>query len=170
VKNFLKVALFTVLVTAFYAYVGQMVPQKEVHPPKDLEVRADMSTAELVQAGKQIAEGKGTCTACHTIGSHEKGRFPDLGGIGGRAGTRKPGMSDVEYLLESLSDPNAYIVEGFSPGMPPVDKPPIDLSDMEMLAVIAYLQSLGGTPTVTPSTPLVRGGPAGAAAAGKGAP
>jgi hypothetical protein len=75
-------------------------------------------------------------------------------------------MSDVEYLLESLSDPNAYIVEGFSPGMPPVDKPPIDLSDMEMLAVIAYLQSLGGTPTVTPSTSLARRGAAASAAQG----
>ena len=33
---------------------------------------------------------------------------------------------------------------GFNPGMPVINKPPIGLSDQEILAVIAYLQSLGG--------------------------
>jgi hypothetical protein len=36
--------------------------------------------------------------------------------------------------------------------MPPVNKPPIGLTDNEILCVIAYLQSLGGTPTVTLQT------------------
>jgi hypothetical protein len=36
--------------------------------------------------------------------------------------------------------------------MPPVNKPPIGLTDQEILCVIAYLQSLGGTPTVTLQT------------------
>lgn len=153
-KVVLKLAVFTILVTAFYCYVGQMVPQAEVHPPKDMAVGANMTTEELVQAGKQIAEGKGTCMACHTIGSHDKGRFPDLGGIGARAATRKPGMSGLDYLAEALYDPNVYIVEGYLPGMPPIHKAPTNLSDPEMLAVIAYLQSLGGTPTVTPATKL----------------
>ena len=153
-KNVLKIILFTLLVTAFYGYVGQMVPQKEVHPPKDLVVGPEMTTEELVLAGKQIAEGKGTCMGCHTIGSQEKGRFPDLGGIGSRAATRRPGLTAVDYLAESLYEPNAFIVDGYSPGMPPIGKPPIGLSDAEMLAVIAYLQSLGGEPTVTGTTRL----------------
>jgi mono/diheme cytochrome c family protein len=154
VKNALKLMAFTVLVTAFYAYVGQMVPQKEVHPPKDLVVGPDMGTAELVEAGRQIAEGKGTCLGCHTVGSQAKGRFPDLGGVGARAGSRKPGLTDLDYLAESLYEPNAFIVEGFSPGMPAINKAPIGLSDAEMLAVIAWLQSLGGEPTVTGRTAL----------------
>jgi hypothetical protein len=33
--------------------------------------------------------------------------------------------------------------------MPVINKPPIGLSDQEILAVIAYLQSLGGKTTVT---------------------
>jgi cytochrome c oxidase subunit 2 len=117
-----------------------------------------MSVDELVQAGRQIAEGKGTCMGCHTIGSASKGRFPDLGGIGSRAGSRKPGMSSTDYLAESLYDPNAYIVEGYSPGMPPISKPPIALSDMEILALVAYLQSLGGEPAVTATTRLKQAG------------
>lgn len=153
-KNALKLMAFTVLVTAFYAYVGQMVPQKEVHPPKDLVVGPDMGTEELLEAGRQIAEGKGTCLTCHTVGSQEKKRFPDLGGIGERAGTRRAGLSGLDYLAESLYEPNSFIVEGYSPGMPAVHKPPIGLSDLEILAVLAWLQSQGGEPTVTGKTRL----------------
>lgn len=157
-KTALKLLLFTLLVTGFYTYVGQMVPQTEVHPPKALEIRADMTTEELIEAGQEIVGGKGTCTGCHTIGSDKPGRFPDLGGIGAKAGSRRPGLSDVDYLAESLYDPNGFIVEGYSGGMPQIDKSPIGLSDPEILAVIAYLQSLGGEPTVTLGTRLKHGG------------
>ena len=53
-----------------------------------------------------------------------------------------------------MYDPNAYVVEGFVAGMPNVARPPIALNDQEILTVIAYLQSLGGTPTVTMDTQL----------------
>ena len=36
--------------------------------------------------------------------------------------------------------------------MPPVNQPPIGLTDQEILCVIAALQTLGGTPTVTMKT------------------
>lgn len=151
-KTALKVIALTVLTTAFYAYVGNMVPQKITYPPQDVELRSDMTTEEMVKAGQEIVGGKGTCLSCHTIGSHEAGRFPDLGGIGVRAESRKEGMDDVEYLAESLYDPDAYIVDGFKKGMLAANKPPISLSDEEILSVIAYLQSLGGMPTVTMKT------------------
>ena len=51
-----------------------------------------------------------------------------------------------------MYEPNAYIVPGFNPGMPPINQPPIGLTDQEILCVIAALQSLGGTPTVTLQT------------------
>ena len=63
-------------------------------------------------------------------------------------------MDDVEYMAESLYDPNAYIVDGFNPGMIAANKPPVSLSDLEILCVIAYLQNLGGTPSVTLDTKL----------------
>lgn len=153
-KHTLGIFLFTVLVTAFYGYVGQLVPQKETYPPRDTEVGEDLTTSEMVDAGREIYEGKGTCVSCHTIGSSEAGRFPDLAGIGASSASRVEGLSDVEYLAESLYEPDFYIVDGFSPGMPPVDKPPISLNPQEVLAVIAYLQSLGGRPTVTMQTKL----------------
>jgi hypothetical protein len=36
--------------------------------------------------------------------------------------------------------------------MPTINRPPIGLTDQEILCVMAYLQSLGGTPTVTLQT------------------
>jgi hypothetical protein len=36
--------------------------------------------------------------------------------------------------------------------MPAINRPPIGLTDQEILCVIAFLQTLGGTPTVTLQT------------------
>jgi mono/diheme cytochrome c family protein len=145
----LRILGLTVATTAFYTLVGQLVPQKEVHPPKEAELKKDMTSDQIVKAGQEIFEGKGLCTTCHTLGKSGALRFPDLGGIGSRAASRKPGLSDVDYLAESIYDPNLFIVPGFNPGMPVINKPPIGLSDQEILAVIAYLQSLGGKASVT---------------------
>jgi len=145
----LRILALTLATTGFYTLVGQLVPQKEVYPPKEAELKKDMSSDDMVKAGKEIMEGKGLCTTCHTFGKSGALRFPDLAGIGARAGTRRPGMSGVEYLAQSIYDPNAFIVPGFNPGMPVINKPPIGLSDQEILAVIAYLQSNGGKVTVT---------------------
>src|SRR6186713_76585 len=164
-----RIAGLVLATTAFYGYVGQMVPQKEVQPPAEIAVASDLSTADMVKVGRQIMEAKGFCFTCHTMGKSGALRFPDLEGVGARAKTRIPGLSDVDYLAQSLYEPNAFIVPGFNPGMPTISQPPIGLTDQEILCVIAYLQSLGGTPTVTLKTThkyLGAGGaPAGAPAA-----
>lgn len=148
----LRIGALVLATTGFYAYVGQMVPQKEVQPPQETALGSDMSTADMVKVGREIMEGKGVCLTCHTVGKTGALRFPDLGGIGARAGSRVPGLSDVEYLAQSMYEPMAYVVPGFPPAMPPVSQPPIGLTDQEILCVIAALQTLGGTPTVTLQT------------------
>jgi cytochrome c553 len=149
----LRIGALVLATTAFYTYVGQMVPQKEVQAPKETALGADMSTADMAKIGREIMEGKGLCLTCHTIGKTSGPfRFPDLAGVGARAKTRVPGLNDVEYLAQSMYEPTAYVVEGFPPAMPPINKPPIGLTDQEILCVIAYLQTLGGTPTVTLQT------------------
>ena len=154
-KHALQIFVFTLLVSAFYWYVSTMVPQKRTDPPEDIAISANLTTDEMVAVGQEIVGGKGTCLTCHTIGESGSGlRFPDLGNIGAIAGTRKEGLSDIEYLAESMYDPNAYVVEGFVAGMLAINKPPIGLNDQEILTIIAYLQSLGGTPTVTIDTKL----------------
>lgn len=149
-----KILGLTVGATVFYTWVGQLVPQEEVQPPEVVEMAADLSTEQMVEIGREIFDGKGICATCHTIGSSGALRFPDLDGIATRAGDRVPGMDGLEYMAESLYEPNAFIVPGFAPGMPAVDKPPIGLSDDEIKAVIAYLQTLGGEATITMATRL----------------
>ena len=152
IPHIVRIGALVLATTGFYTYVGQMVPQKEVQPPKETALGGDMSTADMAKIGREIMEGKGICLTCHTIGKSGALRFPDLAGIGARARSRVPGLSDVEYLAQSLYEPFAFVVPGFPPAMPPVNQPPIGLTDQEILCVIAALQTLGGTPTVTLKT------------------
>jgi mono/diheme cytochrome c family protein len=147
-----RIAVLVLATTAFYTYVGQLVPQKEVLPPQETILSADLTTADMVTVGRQIMEGKGLCMTCHTIGRSGALRFPDLDGVAARAATRVPGLSDIDYFAQSIYEPDTYIVAGFNPGMPVINKPPIGLTDQEILTVIAYLQTLGGTATVTLQT------------------
>src|SRR5262249_47901544 len=96
-------------------------------------------------------------------------RAPDLAGIGARAGKTKPGMSAKAYIIESLLQPAAYLVPGYPPIMPAIDKPPIGLNRSELWALTAFLESQGGTVDVKPddipaSAGAASGGGAAAAA------
>jgi hypothetical protein len=161
-----KLGALVVATTGFYTYVGQMVPQKEVYPPKETLIKADVTTAEMVTIGKEIYEGKGLCTTCHTIGKKTGPyRFPDLDNVAVRARTREPGLSDIDYFAQTMYEPDKFIVPGFNPGMPTINKPPIGLTDQEILCVMAFLQSLGGTPNATLATKHHYNGGGAAAAA-----
>jgi mono/diheme cytochrome c family protein len=151
----LRIAALAVATTGFYTYIGQLVPQKEVYPPAEVAISKDMKPEEMAKAGREIMEGKGLCFTCHTMGKKQGPlRFPDLEGVDTRAANRIPGLTDVEYLAQSIYEPSKFIVPGFNPGMPVINKPPIGLTDDEILTVIAYLQTLGGKTTVTMQTKL----------------
>ena len=163
-----RIGLLVIATTAFYTYVGQLVPQNEVQPPEETVISANLTTPEMVEVGRGIAQGKGLCRTCHTIGQSGALRFPDLDGVATRAETRIPGLNQIEYFAQSLYEPDRFVVPGFNPGMPPINRAPIGLTDQEILCVIAYLQSLGGTPTVTLQTAHNYYTPAGAAPAAEG--
>lgn len=153
----IKIALLVLGTTALYTYIGQLVPQKMVLPPAAaIELDREATPDELAAIGAEIAQGKGLCFTCHTTGKGGAAglRFPDLDGLASRAESRIPGMSGLEYMARSIYFPDEFIVEGFNPGMPVINKPPIGLTDDEILTVLAYLQTLGGEPTVTPETTL----------------
>ena len=103
-----------------------------------------------------IFYGKGKCSTCHTLGpSATPGRCPDLENVAVKVVSRKPGVSAKEYFIESLYDPWAYRVEGYGKIMPPIWKPPIALSPLEIETVIAFLQSQGGEVDVSSFQPPV---------------
>ena len=111
---------------------------------------------QFMEAGKAIFNGKGSCYSCHTLNpSAPPSRGPDLTNIGVDAATRKPDMDAKAYLIESLYNPAAFLVHGYGKTMTPAWKPPISLSNLEIEAVIAFLQSQGGEVDLTPFEPPI---------------
>ena len=127
-----------------YTLVANMIPQVESAVPEAVDIGPDVSPTELASLGEDLYIGAAGCTACHGLGT----RAPDLLGVAGAVcRTRKPELSCKEYLFESLTDPDAYVVEGFQPIMQPMGR---TLSQSQVWAMVAFLQSQGGEITVTP--------------------
>jgi mono/diheme cytochrome c family protein len=142
-----KVGAFALAVMGSYTWYANSIPQIESKPPEELSLEGgNVTPQQLVAAGDKIFREKGQCTTCHGIG--RPGRGPDLAGVGARAATRKPGTKPAAYLVESLLNPAAFVVEGFPNIMPNVSKPPIGLNRSELWATVAFLESLGGTADV----------------------
>jgi cbb3-type cytochrome oxidase cytochrome c subunit len=157
-KTFLSVVFFSLLVIGFFSgYSSFGIPQITPAPPpveEELDLGA-MTMTQFVALGERIYKGKGTCTLCH----NELGRAPLLEEAVTLAEQRladpryEGSASDVEsYLYESMAEPSAYVVAGFGKAgtgdtespMPNILTGSIGLSEVEMRAVIAYLQDLGG--------------------------
>ena len=161
----LKVSAFALIVMGVYTYYANSITQLQSRPPEELSLEEGKVTVEqLIKAGEEIFKGKGACEICHRIG--QKGtRAPDLAGVGARAAKSKPGVNAKAYLIESLLDPAAHLVQGYPAIMPKADKPPIALNRSEVWAMTAFLESLGGTVTVKlDDIPKTAGTPAGGAA------
>jgi cytochrome c2 len=160
-REILNIAVFTVAVSMVYTAVAQVLPQLPNHPPANVEMGSNIGPEALAEAGAGIFEGN--CTQCHKAG--ETSRAPDVSNIGSlafsraadRAAATGEGYTDVDYLLEALCKPYDYLVEGYGRVMPPQQKA---LSGGQLLALTAYLQSLGGEATVkgTDVDPVLRFG------------
>ncbi|MDM8545384.1 cytochrome c [Candidatus Venteria ishoeyi] len=154
----LTVLAFCLGLTLVFTLIANLLPQVEGEAPVEKEVDLGALTMDsFVALGETLFKGKGTCTLCH----NNMGRAPDIlasnmvqDGENRLKDERYKGKaSDVEaYLRESMLDPSIYVVKGFgkkgsndsvSP-MPVVDKAPILLSQLEMDAVIAFMQAKDG--------------------------
>lgn len=81
----------------------------------DLEAEAAAITG-TVAAGEALYAGLG-CTACHSLDG-TAGVGPSYLGLGERAAEMLEGYSAEEYVRESILNPCAFVVEGFSCVMP----------------------------------------------------
>lgn len=145
-RNAGNLVIFTLLITGAFLYICNAIPQIKIEAaPLESEIGA--APDDLTAAGRKIfMSDHAQCLTCHSIGEDPKARCPNLEGVGGRAPGRKPGYSAAEYFVESLYSPNAFVVPGYPKNqMTPVNKPPIALTDDEILAVLAFLNTLGGT-------------------------
>ena len=158
-KNFLKVAAFSLLVIfSFAGFANLGIPKIEPAPPPTEEKidLGSMTIEQFVGIGEKIYKGKGTCTLCHNALG---GRAPLLEKAATVTAARlkdpryKGEATDIEsYLVESMIKPSAFVVAGFgkkgtndavSP-MPDVSTGSIGMNEVEIAAVTAYLQELGG--------------------------
>lgn len=95
----------------------------------------------LTEIGKELYASK-TCSGCHSDdGSTRVG--PSFKGLFGKTETMTDGKTitvDETYILESMTDPNKWVVKGFAAGaMPPFKG---QLSDDEANALVAFIKSL----------------------------
>lgn len=147
-RVFIRVLVFVAVIDCFFMYIGQTLTQSEQHPPPQLEITPETDHETLVGMGEELVTAKGGCLICHKIAESGNERGPDLRGVGGRAPTRVADLGAEAYLLQSLQQPSAYLVEGFPNIMPVATQPPADLTATELKAVVAFLQSMGGEVTV----------------------
>lgn len=81
------------------------------------------------------------CNTCHSLEPDVTLVGPSLANIGSEAGNRVEGQSAEEYLRESVTEPDAYVVEGFSPGIMP-NTYGTQLTEQQINDLVAYLSSL----------------------------
>jgi cytochrome c oxidase subunit 2 len=90
------------------------------------------------------------CVTCHTGDAASRG--PNLAGVFGHEVELQGGgkvVADEAYLRESIVNPQAKVVAGFPPIMPPFQGM---VSEEQLLQLIAYLKSLKG-PAPQPGAP-----------------
>lgn len=145
----LKILGVVVITLGLYTWVSNAIPQVQSEVPQELSFSGEVSEAELVAAGEDLYTGAAGCTACHGLGTRAPNLLADEAGtgtIGQRCGNRVAGQDCEEYLFRALIEPAEYLVPGYDPIM--LDQR-INLSENQLWAIVAYLQSQGGAVTVT---------------------
>lgn len=59
------------------------------------------------------------CVTCHSLDEGVLLVGPSLAGMADRAGTTVPGLSAADYLRQSITEPDAFVVDGFAEGQMP---------------------------------------------------
>ncbi|HVR78188.1 MAG TPA: cytochrome c [Acidimicrobiia bacterium] len=101
-----------------------------------IEIQPEREPAEAID-GRTVFLTTG-CTSCHRIEGVVDGRQigPSLLGLSDRAADRIEGLGAEDYIVQSVLDPEAFIVEGFSPLMPT-----FPLNTEELGALVEFLLS-----------------------------
>jgi len=148
----IRTALFVLVMLGLFVYMGAIVTRISGG-----EIQVAAAEGISVEAGEAVYWGKGKCSTCHSLGERGSAvRGPNHADVCSKARDLRvaerqaAGATQIQtatdYLVESLAEPDIYIVEGFSAAMPKVYLPPISLTADEVSAVIVYMQSQGCAP------------------------
>ncbi len=112
-------------------------PSEETTEPTDVS-EAPVDDTVLIEQGQQLAGSN--CLFCHSVdGTQSVG--PSWFNLYGKMETLSDGstvLADEAYLIESIVDPNAKLVEGYSGGMAAYT----NFTEEELNALVAYMKSL----------------------------
>lgn len=120
-------------------------PTPEPAPTTEAVAAVDALTVGNPERGREIFENGGEkytdkpqyhCIRCHSLDGSE-GYGPSLQGISEQAGDRVPGQSAVEYLRQSILEPDAYILEGYPEKMGRIHR--VLLNEGEINDLIAFM-------------------------------
>ena len=103
------------------------------------QTQAQASTSESIAFGRQLFQRFG-CSGCHALSdAGASGQVgPNLNGIGARAGDTKPSDNAEDYVRESVTSPNTFIVPGYPENVMPQDYAQ-QMTPQELDALIKYL-------------------------------
>ena len=99
---------------------------------------AALPASAITSRGALLFATKG-CTGCHTHASFPNARMqvgPNLTAVAERAGTRVSGLDARAYIRQSLREPGAYRVAGYSAVMPD-----LRLTDEQIDSLTVFLLS-----------------------------
>jgi cytochrome c oxidase subunit 2 len=99
----------------------------------------ELAPQSMAQSGSALFQSLG-CSSCHQMDG--RGVGPPLAGVYGSEVELQDGetrVADAQYIRDSILDPNAQVVAGYSPIMPSYAG---QVSEEELLSLLEYIRSL----------------------------
>lgn len=123
---------------------SRMLAKLKVMPQADYDAWVQKAAAEAggpatIEKGMEVYNG--VCLACHSVdGTRRVGpSFKGLYGTERKFADGSVVQANDDYLLRSILEPNAQVVEGYPPAMPPMGG---TLNQTQIESVILYIKSL----------------------------
>jgi cytochrome c2 len=105
--------LFLVLVLGLAACGGDAEAPASGGEEAPAASGGDAAAGEIVFSETAVP----ACNTCHSLESGVALVGPSLATIGAEAGSRVSGVSASDYLRESITAPDSFVVEGFASGL-----------------------------------------------------
>ncbi len=101
----------------------------------------DPTAGEALFKQATIGDAAPGCITCHSLEAGQVVVGPSLAGVASRAGEQVAGQTAEEYLRNSILDPNAFIVKGYSVNGMYQDFGDV-LTEQQVNDLVAYLLTL----------------------------